>query len=155
VVKAAQQHDFQNLRFVVMRRQRGEFRLAERGRGVQRIDGCDQRLLGGRPARRVGLAEHRGADLFVGQVRGSGKRCDMHAPFVLAFGQRAGAIDDDFALAQRQRAAVEQAAGAELLPGARAAGQHPEQRQRRRAAHDAVELQLDLRRVRRLERRDP
>ena len=41
---------------------------------------------------------------------------------------------------KRQRSAVEQAAGAKFLPGAGVAGHHPEQHQRRRAAHDAVEL---------------
>ena len=55
---------------------------------------------------------------------------------------------------KRQRPAVEQAAGAEFLPGARLAGDDAEQHQRRRAAHDAVELLLNLRCIRRLQRRD-
>ena len=40
-----------------------EFGIVERGARMQRVDGCDQRLLGGRPARRVGIASHGGADL--------------------------------------------------------------------------------------------
>ena len=68
--------------------------------------------------------------------------------------QRAGAIDHDLALAQGERPGIEQAAGAELVPGARMARHHPEQRQRRGAAHDAVELRLDLRGIRRDERGD-
>ena len=49
---------------------------------------------------------------------------------------------------------VQQAAAAEFLPGAGMAGHDAKQHQRRRAAHDAVELRLDLRRIRRLQRRD-
>ena len=47
---------------------------------------------------------------------------------------------------------IEQAAGAKLVPGAAVARHHPEQHQRWRAAHDAVELRLDLRGIRRRER---
>ena len=137
-----------------MRRQRLEFGVAERRAGMQRIDGCDQDLLGGRPARRVGGAKHRGADLFVGQVRGGGKCRDMHAPFIFASGQRAGAVDHDLALTQGERTAVQKAAGAEFLPGPRIGGYDAKQGQRRRAAHDPVELLLDLRRIRRLQRRN-
>ncbi len=121
---------------------------------VQRIDGRDQRLFGRRPARSVGIFAHGGADLFVGQMRGFGEGRDMHAPFVLAAGSRAGAVDDDLAFPQGERPAVEQAAGAEFLPGAGIAGHHAEQHQRRRAAHDAVEMRLNLRCIRRLQRRD-
>ncbi len=77
----------------------------------------------------------------------------MDAPFVLATGARAGAVDDDFALSQAERAAVEQAAGGKFLPGPRAARDGAKQHERRRAAHDAVELLLDLRGIRRLQRR--
>ena len=52
---------------------------------------------------------------------------------------------------KRQRAAVQQAAGAEFLPGAGVAGHDAKQQQRRRAAHDAVELRLNLRCIRRLQ----
>jgi hypothetical protein len=78
----------------------------------------------------------------------------MHAPFIFASGQRAGAVDHDLALAQAQRSAIQQAAGAEFIPGPRVAGDDAKQRQRWRAAHDAVELRLNLRRIRRLKRRD-
>ena len=86
---------------------------------MQRVDRRDQRLLGRRPAGVGGFAEHGGADLFVGQVRGFREGRDMDAPFIFAAGSRAGAVDDDLALAQAERPAVEQAAGAEFLPGAR------------------------------------
>ncbi len=135
-----------------MRRQRLEFRVTQRGAVMQRIDRRDQGLLGRRPAGRIGAALHRGADLLLGEVRGRRECCDMHAPFVLASGQRAGPVDDDFAVPQRQRPAIEQAAGPEFLPGAGVAGDHAEQDQRRRAAHDPVKLLLKFRRIGRLQR---
>jgi hypothetical protein len=67
-----------------------------------------------------------------------------NAPFIFATGQRAGPVDDDFPLPQTQRAAIQQAGGPEFFPGAGVAGDHPEQHQRRRATHDAVELRLDV-----------
>ena len=87
-------------------------------------------------------------------MRGLGKRRDMDAPFVFASGARAGAVDHDFALAQSQRTAIEQAAGAKFLPGPRIGGDDAEQGQGRGAAHDAVELTLDFLRVWRRKRRD-
>ena len=121
---------------------------------MQRVDRRDQGLLGRGPARRIGFAEHGGADLLVGQLCGRREGRDMHAPFIFASGARAGAVDDDFALAQAERPLVEQAAGAEFLPGPGVAGDDPEQGQRRLAAHDAVELPLDFRLIRRLKRRN-
>ena len=137
-----------------MRRKRCEFGVAERGPLVQRIDRRDQRLLGIRPARCGGFTEYRGADLLVGKMRCHGEGRDMHAPFIFASRARAGPHDDDLSLPQRERAAVEQAAGAKFLPGPWLAGDGAEQQQRRRTAHDAVELLLDLGRVGRLKRRD-
>ena len=121
---------------------------------MQRIDRRDQGLFGLRPARRVGAAQHRGADLLVGEMRGGRKGRDVDAPFIFAPRQRAGAVDDDLALAQGERPLVQQAAGAEFLPGPRMAGDDAKQHQRRRAAHDAVELSLDFRLIRRLQRRN-
>jgi hypothetical protein len=86
-------------------------------------------------------------------MRGLGEDRDVDAPFVFASRPRAGAVDDDLAFAQRQRPAVQQTAGAEFLPGAWLAGDHAEQHQRRRAPHDPVELLLNLRCIRRLQRR--
>ena len=118
---------------------------------MQRIDCRDKRLLGYRPARRIGAIQHRGADLRIGEICRLRECSDMHAPFILASGQRAGAVDHDLAFAQGQRTAIQQAAGAEFLPGPRVGGDDAEQRQRRRTAHDAVELLLDFVRVRRLQ----
>ena len=87
-------------------------------------------------------------------MRGSGEGRDVHVPFVLAGIQRAGAIDHDLALAQGERTAVQETAGAEFFPGAGMPRHDPEQHQRRRTAHDAVELLLDVGRVRRLQRRN-
>jgi hypothetical protein len=120
---------------------------------MQRVGRCDQCLLGCGPAGIRRFAQHGGADLFISEAGCGGEGRDMDAPFIFASGARAGAVDDDFALAQAQRAAVEQAAGAEFLPGARAHGDGAEQEQWRRATHDAVELLLDFRRVWRIERR--
>ena len=41
---------------------------------------------------------------------------------------------------KRERPAIQEAAGAEFFPGAGVAGHDAKQHQRRRAAHDAVEL---------------
>ncbi len=78
----------------------------------------------------------------------------MDAPFVFAPVQRAGAVDHDLARPQRQRAAVQQAAGAELVPGPAVTGHDAEQRERRRAAHDVVELGLNFGGIGWFERRD-
>ena len=121
---------------------------------MQRVSGRNQDLFGLRPTRRSGAAAHRGAHLLLAKLRGLRKGHDMHAPFVLATVQRAGAVDDDLALPQGERPAVEQAAGAEFFPGARLARHDAEQHQRRRAAHDAVELFLDIRCIRRRQRRN-
>jgi hypothetical protein len=67
---------------------------------MQGIDGGEQRLFGRRPARRVGRSKHGGVDLLLGQMCGFGKSRDMHAPFILAFRERGGAVDDDLALPQ-------------------------------------------------------
>src|SRR3954463_8973698 len=115
-VESAQQDDLEYLRLVAMRRQVSEFGVAERGAVVQRVDGRDQRLLGLRPASVRGGAAHGGADLFISQFRGGRKRRDMHTPFVLASRSRAGAVDDDLALPQGERPAIQEAAGAEFLP---------------------------------------
>ena len=121
---------------------------------MQRIDGRDHRLLGRRPARRIRRPLHRGADLLVGEMCGGGEGRDVHAPFIFARVQRAGAVDHDLALPQGERSAIQETAGAEFLPGPRMPRHHPEQHQRRRAAHDAVELLLNAGRVRRIERCD-
>ena len=121
---------------------------------MQRIDGRNQRPFSRGPARRIGAAKHRGADLLLGQMRRFREGRDMHAPFVLALRQGAGAVDDDLALPQGERTPIEQAAGAEFLPGARIARHDAEQQQRRRAAHDPVELPGNLLFIRRLKRRD-
>jgi hypothetical protein len=78
----------------------------------------------------------------------------MHAPFVFAAVQRAGPVDNDLAFAQGQRPAIQKAAGTEFLPGAGMARHHPEQHQRWRAAHDPVELLLDILIIGWLQRRD-
>ena len=121
---------------------------------MQRVDGGDQRLLGLRPAGLGGGAAHGGADLLFRQFRGNRERRDMHAPFVLATRSRAGAVDDDLALPQGERPAIQQAAGAEFFPGAGIAGHDAKQHQRRGAAHDAVELLGNLGCIGRLQRRD-
>ncbi len=54
VIEAAEQDDLENLRFIIMRRQRGEFGLAQGRAMMQRVDGGKQRPLRLRPARRVG-----------------------------------------------------------------------------------------------------
>ena len=119
---------------------------------MQRVDGRDQRLLGFRPAGGVGIAQHGGADLFVGQMRGRREGRDMHAPFIFAAGARAGAVDDDLALAQATSGPRSSRLPARNFSQARGmAGHDAEQQQRRRAAHDAVELRLDLGRIRRLQ----
>jgi hypothetical protein len=61
---------------------------------------------------------HCRADLLLGQMRGRGKGRDMDAPFILASRQRAGAVDDDLALAVLQARLTElRAAGfIELIP---------------------------------------
>ncbi len=153
-IEAAEQDDFEDLVAIEMRRERGEFGIAERRAMVQRVDRRDQRRFGLRPARRIGVAVDRGANLVPGQARRLGEDGDMHAPLVFAPVQRAGAVDHDLALPQAQRTVVEQAAGAEFLPGPRMPGHDAEQHQRRRTAHDAVELGLNLRGIGWRERRD-
>src|SRR5256885_7997983 len=59
-------------------------------------------------------------------------------PYTTLF-RSAGAVDDDLTLPQRQRAAVQQAAGSKLFPGPRAASDGAEQNERRRALHDRSE----------------
>jgi hypothetical protein len=54
----------------------------------------------------------------------------VHAPFVFAAGQRAGAIDGDLALTQRQRTVIQQAGGAKLGLGALVFRHDPEKHQR-------------------------
>jgi hypothetical protein len=122
---------------------------------MKRVDGGDQRLLLGRPARIVRAAQHRCTHLLVGQAGGMRERRDMDAPFVFATRERTGSVDDDLTFAQRQNPAIEQAATLEFLPGPRVAGDDPKQHQRRSTAHDPIELLLNFNIVRRLKRRDP
>src|SRR5207237_5801836 len=110
---------------------------------MQRIDSPDQCPFAFRPAPSIGAAENGGADLLGREMRGIRERRNMHAPFVLAASQRAGPVDDNLALAQRERTPIEQTASAEFLPGTGVAGHDTEQRQRWRAAHDPVELILN------------
>ena len=105
-----------------MRRQRREFGVAQRRTGCSAstaaISACS-------------AADQHGASALASTVARtcSSVRCaagaksrDMHAPFIFASGERAGAVDHDLALAQGERPAVEQAAAAEFLPGPRLAG---------------------------------
>ena len=50
------------------------------------------------------------------------------------------------------RAGIQEAAGAEFAPGARISGDDAKQHQRRRAAHDGIELALNLRGIGPLQR---
>ena len=121
---------------------------------MQRVDGRDHRLLGRRPARRIGSAQHGGADLLLRQMRGPAKvaTCTPHS-----YSQPVSAQVRSMTISRSRSESgprSKQAAGAEFFPGPRAARHDAKQHQRRRAAHDAVELLLDFRRIRRLERRD-
>src|SRR3954468_8375809 len=138
----------------MMRLETRELRITERRAVMQRIDRRYHRLLRFRPAGRISPAMHGGADLFLGELCSLSERRDMHAPFIFTSVERAGAIDDDLALSHRQRSLVEHAAGAEFLPGPRLRRHDAEQEQRRRAAHDAIELFLDLWRIGRRQRRE-
>jgi hypothetical protein len=74
----------------------------------------------------------------------------MHAPLVFATIERAGAVDHDLSLPQRQQAAIEQAAGVEALIDAAVDRQNAEQDQRIDARrHDFVERRLHVGCVRR------
>src|SRR2546425_1183601 len=70
-------------------------------------------------------------------------RRQRYAALVGATAARAGAVDHDLALAQRNRAAVEQTSGTEAVVDARHSSERGEQQQRRDAGrHDAVEHRL-------------
>jgi hypothetical protein len=85
-----------------MRRYRLEFGLGQRGSVMQRINSGYQRLFGRQPARGLSVSEYGGANLILPQTRGHSEGRDMHAPFVLAAGLCAGAVDDNFAFRQGQ-----------------------------------------------------
>jgi len=97
-------------------------------------------------------AMHGGANLLLSEFGGLRERRNMHAPFIFAVVERAGAVDDDLALAHRQRSLVEQAAATKFLPGPRLRSHDAEQQQRRCAAHNAVKLLLDVRCIGRRQR---
>src|SRR4051812_35269361 len=74
----------------------------------------------------------------------------MHPPLVFATAERSGAIDDDFTLAQREMAAVDQAAGEQLLEQTLVAREGSEKHERSDARrHGAIERALDVRGERR------
>src|SRR5437660_4426913 len=107
----------------------------------QIVDQPDQRLLVGSPAGGIGRAVHDRGGLGVAETDALAEQRDMHAPFVFAAQPRRGAIDQDLALAQAERAFVEVAAGEDLGEDARALRQGAEQQQRIDGGrHDAREL---------------
>src|SRR5439155_1278761 len=74
----------------------------------------------------------------------------MYAPLVGAAASRAGAVDYNLAVAQRDRTPIEQARGTEAGPDARHSSERGEQQQRRDAGrHEAIEDCLQLGRIRR------
>jgi hypothetical protein len=88
-------------------------RVRNRPRGVKLVADIEQDALIRTP---VGVAAiDGGRDLPRRELHLGGEESDVDAPFVLAFVERAGAIDDDFALPQRQQPAIEQAAGGKPL----------------------------------------
>src|SRR6185436_19399206 len=94
------------------------------------------------------ISVHRRAELFLRQRHALSEERDVHTPFVGAAAARAGAVDHDLAVAERERAAIEQAAGAKAIPDARNASQRREERQWRHAGrHDRVEHLLKLGRI--------
>jgi len=102
------------------------------------------------PAGIGGLAADRRALLLFGPLCLRAEHRHVHAPLVFRSAARAGAKDHELAGAQRDAAAVEQVARHHALQDARVARHRTEQRQRRRPAHQLVEIRLDLGRVRRL-----
>jgi len=81
---------------------------------VQRIDRAQDQRLAGAPDRIVRTAFQRRRDLRVAQPAALLVEPDVHAPFVLRTGARAGAHDGDLTLALRQPAAEEQGAAHRL-----------------------------------------
>src|SRR3546814_7531057 len=69
---------------------------------------------------------------------------DMDAPFIFAAAFGGGAVDDQFALARRQRARlVEQRSAGKFGPGAFVGRQRREQDQRIGTAHQPLHLRLE------------
>src|SRR5882762_1486450 len=116
---------------------------------MQLINQPDQQPLLIGPRRIIRTAVHGGAHLSGRQANALGEKCDVNAPLVGAAAARAGTVDHDLAVAHRDWAAVEQAAGAESFVDAWHSGERGEQQQRRDARrHDAVEHRLQLGRIR-------
>jgi len=140
VVVADQRDRLEDLRFVEVRRERAPGRVAERMPLDQVVDQCDQGLLLGSPASGIRRAVYGRGDLSLAEADLAGEQRDMDAPFVLAAQACRGAVDHDLALAQAERAFVEQAAGKHLAEHARAPRHGAEQRQWLEAGrHDAPE----------------
>jgi hypothetical protein len=85
-----------------------------------------------------------GRHLLRRKTHALGEEGDVDAPLVLGAQARRRAVDQELALAQAERALVEQAAGKHLGEHARAARHRAKQNQRRHAlGHDALELDGD------------
>src|SRR6516162_5496478 len=80
-IETAEQDNLQHLVVVVMGRQRLELGIIKGGAVMQRIDGRNHRPLRLRPAWRVDLTKHGGADLIVGETGWSAKAvtCTPHS----------------------------------------------------------------------------
>ena len=96
--------------------------------GIQLLTRIQQRLLILRP---VGIAtQDNSLDLPRRELRLDGKYGDVDTPFVFASIERAGSVDHDLTLPQRQQSAIQQATGAELLVDALIDRERTEQKER-------------------------
>jgi hypothetical protein len=149
VIVARQRDHFDYLRLVEMG---GEFRpgFVTYGAAVDQIvDGGQQRPFVGRPAGRIGRSVDGRRDPFRVEADLFREEGDVDAPFIFGPESCRGAVDHDLALAEREGAPVEQAAGKHLPEDARVACHRPEQVQRRDARrHGARKSSGDLGRVR-------
>ena len=99
VVVAYQGDRFEDLHLVEMLHKRRPSHLGDGSAVDEIVDQGDQGLLRWRPAGGIAAFGDGGRHLLRREADLVGKEGDMNAPFVLAPRQRAGAVDDDFALA--------------------------------------------------------
>lgn len=113
-VESRQHDDLEYLVIAIVRAKIPELLVGERRAFVQGVHGGDQRGL-----RRCPMAGVRGHGQQLGNVGRGDPRLlrelrDVHAPFVLAAGPRAGSVNHDLPLAQAEEPAVQERSGPEL-----------------------------------------
>ena len=113
-----------------------------------------------RPRSVLRRAVHRRGDLLVGQAERPAEGEHVHAPLVLGAGPRAGAVNDDLALARLDAAMAEDARPERSHPRRQLVvdGQRAKQAQRLGGGpgrHPLLQERVELGLVGRLQRRDP